>query len=105
MTALVLTGFVNALISVLLGRVPGLRARWEPLSSEAKSMWIGILLILSATAFTGLSCAGVNFQGYSVACTQEGIMGVVVELGAALLGGLAGSQGMYSIAVRPYRAK
>lgn len=103
MTTFALTGFVNALIAVALARLPGLRERWEILSSEAKSMWIGILLVVTAAGFTALSCAGIGFDGYTVSCTQAGVVGVVTQIATALLGGLAGSQGTYLVAVQPYK--
>jgi uncharacterized membrane protein len=101
MTAETLALIVGAILSLAFAYIPGLRTKYEALSSEMKAaIMAGIMLIVTITIYA-MACASVlNLFGVEVACTKEG----AAELLKILISALMANQASYLLLVKPYKA-
>ncbi len=83
MTPELLSGIVGILISLALSYIPGLRQRWDALAGDTKRAIIGALLVVTALAVYGLSCAG--WVNVGLTCDRAGLMAVLENLIATLI--------------------
>lgn len=70
----------GALLSLAFSYVPGLKEKWQPLSEEHKRAYMALMLLVTAAALLGLSCAGWLEQlwpGLGISCSQEGALALV----------------------------
>lgn len=83
-----LSAVVAGALSLAFSYIPGVSAWFDGLTKENKQFVMGVLLVLSAAAVFGLSCAGVLD---SVACTKDGGIGFL----SVLLSALFANQSVY----------
>jgi Mg2+/citrate symporter len=81
-TSTTLSSLVGLALSLVFSYVPGLKDKFNELESGQKQAVMGVLLVASAGAVFGLSCAGVVD---SVTCDKAGAVGLVEVLVAALV--------------------
>jgi hypothetical protein len=82
MTAVLLSSIVAIVLSLLFSYVPGLNTWYAALTGEWKRVGMAVLLLLTAGAVFGMSCA--NVLAY-VTCDQIGAIGLVKIFVAALI--------------------
>jgi hypothetical protein len=82
MTAVLLSSIVAIVLSLLFSYVPGLNTWYAALTGEWKRVGMAVLLLLTAGAVFGLSCAQVLTY---VTCDQVGAIGLVKIFVAALI--------------------
>ena len=98
MTAVLLSSIVAIVLSLLFTYVPGLNTWYAGLTSTYKSLGMAVLLLLTAGAVFGLSCA--NVLAY-VTCDQAGAIGMIKIFIAALIT----NQATYKIAAETASVK
>jgi multisubunit Na+/H+ antiporter MnhB subunit len=82
MTAVLLSSIVAIVLSLLFSYVPGLNTWYAALTGEWKRVGMAVLLLLTAGAVFGLSCA--NVLSY-VTCDQAGAIGMIKIFVSALI--------------------
>ena len=83
-----LSAIVAGVLSLAFSYIPGVSVWFDGLQKEYKQALMGTLLVLSAAAVFGLSCAGLLD---SVACTKDGAIGFL----SVLLSALFANQSVY----------
>lgn len=82
MTAENLAVYAGVLLSLLFSYVPGLKAKYDALSSDAKRLvMLGALLVIAIGVYT-LACAGYYPD---ISCDQPGLVELVKIFVAALI--------------------
>ena len=96
MTVQELGAIAGAVLSLAVAYIPRVSEWYDNLDAKGKAQAMGALLIVTAVAVFGLSCAAVlDF----VPCTVAGAK----ELFTVLIAALVANQAVYSIAVRPFK--
>ena len=96
MNAEQLTILAGVLLSLILAYFPGLEAKYNGLDGKKQALiMLGLLLAVSIGVFA-ISCAGLEPL---VACTQEGVWGLVGLFVTALVT----NQATYLVAVKPFK--
>ena len=75
----------GAVLALLFSYIPGLNAKFAALESTYKRLLMLGLLVLSAGAIYGMSCAGWSLGGYEVACDETGIKTMIELLIVAVI--------------------
>ena len=88
MTATELGSIAGIVLSLAFSYVPGLKGTYDKLSGDYKRLVMAALLLVTAGAVLGLSCAGMLAN---VECTQAGALGLLKVFIAALIA----NQGTY----------
>lgn len=83
MTAESLAGIAGVVLSLVFSYIPGLNTKYAVLDGVYKRLIMLALLVLTAGAVFGLSCAG--WGNMSVVCSKEGLMGMVQVLLTAII--------------------
>lgn len=90
MTSDLLSAIAGIVLSLAFSYVPGLSTKFAKLASSTKRLIMAGLLLATAGAAFGLSCANVFA---SVTCDKPGALGLVSHF----ITGLIANQGMYAI--------
>lgn len=90
MTSDLLSAIAGIVLSLLFSYIPGLSTKFAKLASSTKRLIMAGLLLATAGAAFGLSCANVFA---SVTCDKPGILGLISNFIFALIA----NQGAYSI--------
>jgi len=98
----ILTGGAAMLLSLILAYAPGAKDWFAKQTSQFKALFNAILVLIVAIAVGTFGCAGV-FAEVAIECSKSGIETLLVTLFSVIVG-MAGSQGMYMIAVRPFKS-
>lgn len=89
-----LSVLAGMLLSLALEYIPGIAPRYEALSAVWKRLVMLILIIGSAAALYGLSCANVLLY---VECTTGGVLELLGMIGVAI----GANQGTYLLTKKP----
>jgi hypothetical protein len=95
MTPEVLSSLSAAAWSLVLAYVPGIKQWYDSLTTERRPVVFAVLVIVTACAIFGFSCAG--WFGFSVPCTEVGVQSLLVSIVMALATG----GGFYTAVIRP----
>jgi hypothetical protein len=91
-----------ALLSLLFAYVPGLSTWWDGMGSQVKALGMAVLIVVVAIVIFALSCyTNAPFAGLP-AC-EASLGWNLIEIAVLALLGLAGNQGTYMLAVRPFK--
>ena len=86
MTAEQLIAIAGAILSLAFSYIPGLKARYEPLSDEMKRLVMLGLLVLVVAGVFGLACSRFGtYLGIAVACDEPGLVALVWALVLAIM--------------------
>jgi hypothetical protein len=76
-----LSAIAGMILSLVLEYVPGVAGRYEGLTAVQKRLVVLVLLLLSAGALFGLSCADLVLY---VECTARGVLELLGMIGVAI---------------------
>lgn len=86
MTAEILASLVGSVLSLVFSYTPGLKAKFDALSTDYKRLVMGGAIIAVSLVVFGVSCAGYGAQfGFAVACDADGAIGLTKIVVAALV--------------------
>jgi hypothetical protein len=86
MSAELLASLAGSVLSLIFSYVPGLKSKYDALSTDYKRLVMGGALVVVAAATYGVSCAGYGAQlGVTIACDADGAVGLVRIVVAALV--------------------
>lgn len=92
-----LASVAGILLSLGFAYLPGVKEKFEVLTSQGKALTMAGLLLVAALVVFGLSC----WSPYEyITCDQTGAWGLAKLFVAALIA----NQGMYLLAVRPFKS-
>lgn len=89
-----LSAIAGMVLSLALEYVPGIAGRYEGLTAVQKRLVMLLLLVLSAAALFGLSCADLVLY---VECTARGVLELLGMIGVAI----GVNQGTYLLTKKP----
>lgn len=91
-----------AVLSLLFAYIPKLSDWWGTLESKVKALGMAVLIVLVAIATYVLSCHTSAPFAALPAC-EANLGWNLIEIAILALLGLAGNQGTYMLAVRPFK--
>lgn len=91
-----------AILSLLFAYIPGLSDWWDRLQAKAKSLIMAVLILLVAVFVYGLACYS-NAPFAALPACEANLGWNLIETAILALLGLAGNQGTYMLAVRPFK--
>ncbi len=83
MSAEGLASIAGVVLSLVFSYVPGVKGWFEVLDKAYKQLIMGILLVVVAVGVFGVACSG--WLDVGVVCSQEGAIGLIQTLIAALV--------------------
>jgi hypothetical protein len=98
LTAL-MSAIAGAALSLAMGYIPGSKDWWAKLKPEEKSLTMLALLVATALAIFGLSCA--HWFDLALTCDQQGVQTLLIALASALFG----NDQAYRRLVKPFEPK
>lgn len=100
MTTESLAALAGSALSLALFYIPGLKAKYDVLTSEGKASVMALALVGVTLVITGLACANIlSYFGLTVECTAQSLIDLLKVLAAALVA----NQTTYLMFVRPYK--